>query len=854
MKKTLRLIALTALTLLPAATPEAGAVPAYPGRIKVTQPDGSVVHIRKTGDEHYALTLDDQGRPLVLDPTTGYYRPATPAEIEPEAEARRADARLRQPRKVRISDIPTLGRQQSLIILVEFSDRQFSMADPHDFYHRMLNDEGYTNAYGATGSARDFYLASSNGLYQPDFVVVGPVRLPRSYSYYGANRGYQSGIDYQIPEFVHDAALAADSLVDYAQFDSDADGMVDNIYFFYAGYGEADSGAQNTIWPHSANYYTDFEETLVLDGMYINRYACSQELSGQTSKPVGIGTFVHEYGHVLGLADHYNTQNQQAGGPGLWDTMANGSYLNNQHTPPLFSAFERAELGWLDYTELRPAEVDSIIHMPCLADVSLGYRVSVTADEYFVIENRQQKGWDRYLPGHGLLVWHVDMDERTWQLNKVNDDPTHQRLDLIEADRTPEHDGGDAFPGTKGVGQFSFTAWSGEEAFGFAAVDEQVPTVSFLLSGSAYVLAAPTELGVSGVMGRRATVSWTPSADAATYELTLLDDQGQPLLQETLDARQTSYELTDLQPQTDYTVSLVAHMADYASSPALLPFATTDLFYVERSPEALPATDVQAGGFTANWAALDATDCYYVSLAIRSRSALVHTKCDFTAQSASLPDGWTTSSRRFDTRYYGEASPSMRLSSDADYLLIGCPEGSRIVHLSFWYRSASEGNQLRIEMLKDGVWQSVVEPLVLPAAEAKNADFTVSEADSVRIVFSKQAQYVAIDDVVCSYLDYEFVPYFGQTMLPVGSALSYTFTNLTPATYCYTVLGEGPDGRSLPSQPVEVVVEAAPQSVEPIATQASAPRHTLYNMNGQRVSPAYRGLIVRDGRKFYRAR
>ena len=206
MKTTIKRCVLALLAVMGVAG--AKAVPAYPGLMKMRQPDGTVVEVRLTGDEHYALMTDAEGRPMVRDRQTGFIRLAQTQEIDDRETALQADVRLSSqrrgataggPRRVRISDIPTLGHQQSLIILVEFTDRQFTLTDPQDFYLRMLNAEGYTNQYGATGSARDFYLASSNGLYQPDFVVVGPVRLPRSYSYYGANRGYQSGIDYQIP-------------------------------------------------------------------------------------------------------------------------------------------------------------------------------------------------------------------------------------------------------------------------------------------------------------------------------------------------------------------------------------------------------------------------------------------------------------------------------------------------------------------------------------------------------------------------------------------------------------------------------------------------------------------------------
>lgn len=877
-------------TLLLAAALHAGvamAVPAYPWKMSVKQPDGSLLTIQKQGDEHASMTFTADGYPLCYDEARGIFeygrieqgtlvstgvaaadasrrtpeQTALLATVDSEAARallcrQQAAAMRKAQRKVLISDIPTTGKQKSLVILVEFSDRSFSMTDPHDFYHEMLNAEGYTNKYGATGSARDFYVENSRGAYEPDFVVVGPVKLPRSYSYYGANMTQQSGIDYQIYEFVHDAAAAADSLVDYSQFDSDADGKVDNIYFFYAGYGEADSGASNTIWPHSANYYDDFEETLICDGMYINRYACSQELSGQRHQPVGIGTFVHEYGHVLGLVDHYNTQNQQAGGPGLWDTMANGSYLNNQHTPPLFSAFERAELGWLTYTDLT-TDADSINVVAPLSspDEAIAYRWTVPGTdgrEYFIIENRQQQGWDSYLPGHGLLVWHIDMDEQLWWQNKANADPAHQHIDLIEADRTPDHDGGDAFPGTKNVTQFSFEAWSGDVAFGFDFVDETDEKARFLLSGTAFSLPVP-QVTVSGVMGRSALVAWTPVADAAAYDVTVSNADGAAVSRRTLGADTCQLLVEGLQPETAYAVSVVARLAGYASAEQPVPFATTELQYVEKQVEVLPATGVEAGAFTANWSPLEATDNYVVSL-FRSEMSGRDVMCwDFTGQSESRPEGWSTSGSRYDNNYYGEAAPSLRLSKDGDYLLMSC-RGHQLSRLSFWYRASSDGNQLAVEQHVGGQWQQVGDMLTVAAASAATAHIALDAADSVRIVFHKKANYVQIDDVVCEYIVEELQPVGALSDVSVGAATHYRFAGLPAGSYAYSVVGQSADGTTLPSLLERVQLSGDPQGINhPVNADAARRESTaVCDLQGRRMGSESlrKGLYIHNGRKF----
>ena len=879
----------TIWTLLTAAALHAGvamAVPAYPWKMSVKQPDGSILTIQKQGDEHASMTFTADGYPLCYDEVRGIFeygrieqgtlvstgvaatdasrrtpdQMALLATIDSEAAhellSRQREAAMRKAqRKVLISDIPTTGKQKSLVILVEFSDRSFSMSDPRTFYHEMLNAEGYTNKYGATGSARDFYIENSRGAYEPDFVVVGPVELPRSYSYYGANLTQQSGIDYQIYEFVHDAAAAADPLVDYSQFDSDADGKVDNIYFFYAGYGEADSGASNTIWPHSANYYDDFEETLICDGMYINRYACSQELSGQRHQPVGIGTFVHEYGHVLGLVDHYNTQNQQAGGPGMWDTMANGSYLNNQHTPPLFSAFERAELGWLTYTDLT-IDADSINVVAPLSspDEATAYRWTVPntgGREYFVIENRQQQGWDSYLPGHGLLVWHIDMDEQLWWQNKANADPTHQHIDLVEADRTPDHDGGDAFPGTKNVTQFSFEDWSGDVAFGFDFVDEMGEKARFLLSGTVFSLPAP-QVTVANVKGQSALVAWTPVADAAAYDVTVSDADGMAVSRRTLPTDTCRLLVEGLQPESSYAVAVVARLAGYTSDPQPVTFVTKELQYVEKRVEVLPATDVEGGAFTARWSPLAATDNYVVSLFRSEMSGRDVMSWDFTGQSESRPEGWSTSGSRYDNNYYGEAAPSLRLSKDGDYLLMTCHE-RQLSHLSFWYRASSDGNQLAVEQYVGGLWQQVGDMLTVAAASAATADISLDAADSVRIVFHKKANYVQIDDVVCEFIVEELQPVDGLADVCVGAATHYRFAGLPAGSYAYGIVGESAEGTTLPSLLERVQLSGDPQGIDYHVSDAAERSMSIavYDLQGRRLGSKSlgKGLYIHNGRK-----
>lgn len=245
--------------------------------------------------------------------------------------------------------------------------------------------------------------------------------------------------------------------IDFSEYDNDGDGFVDSIFIFYAGYGENEGAPSWTIWPHSAELYSMYNLDLQFDGVRIDKYACSNELRGKSGQNLtGIGTFVHEYSHVLGLMDHYPTllANREVS-PGEWDVMDMGSYNNEGHTPPAYNSFERYTLGWLNPRRLTGPE--NVVLNPILESNEAVCIQTDKEEEFFLFENRQNSGWDAYLPGHGMLVWHVDYDPELWELNHINNVSTHQNFDLVEADGIygSGSRNGDPFPGTDNVRSFT---------------------------------------------------------------------------------------------------------------------------------------------------------------------------------------------------------------------------------------------------------------------------------------------------------------------------------------------------------------------------------------------------------------
>ncbi|MGN0236428.1 MAG: M6 family metalloprotease domain-containing protein [Paludibacteraceae bacterium] len=330
---------------------------------------------------------------------------------------------------------------KGLLLLVQFSDMAFFTPNPHAAFDSLANSIDYTYN-GAMGSAREYFRSQSNGQYVPDFTVVGPVTLPHTMDYYGTNAS--DGYDQYLADFVIDACVAVKDSVDWTQFDSDNDGEVDLVFLLFAGYGEADSYKQNTIWPckwevTSALYYGYTNQTTyyyrsqndknlpIFEGKTVDKFACSCEWAYYSNSRNGIGTFVHEFSHVLGLPDYYVLSGENSHTPGSWSLMDYGNYVNNGNTPPNYSAYDKYFLGWVTPTFL---STNQQVTLP--ADGKTYYMLTrngiapangaFIADTVYYLENRQYTGWDTYLPGHGLLVWQVVYDEQAWVTGLPNTD------------------------------------------------------------------------------------------------------------------------------------------------------------------------------------------------------------------------------------------------------------------------------------------------------------------------------------------------------------------------------------------------------------------------------------------------
>lgn len=531
------------------------AVPAYRGLQDVKQQDGSVITIMKVGDEHHHLILGADGtlltygvsgieyarisangriestgikavnpdvRPVEHNKYTTVVGDDYPTLLAAISESKTPAKAKAMPGRFPDAKFPSEGSPKVLVILAEYQDMKFNLPDPMSYYNGMLNENGFSQ-YDATGCAKEYFTLNSNGKFTPQFDVYGPVTLPNNMVYYGGNNDLKSH------EMVLHACQLLDSQIDFSQYDNDGDGYVDNVFIIYAGQGENAYGGADTVWPHAGELIDNmvFES---FDRTIINRYACCNEW--MQSRPDGVGTFIHEFSHVMGLPDLYST----AGGrlsatPGSWDVLDYGPYNNNCCTPPNYSAFERCAMGWLepetltgDATNLRLEEIST--------NQAALIPVSANGKEFFLIENRQQKEWDTYLPGHGMLVWHIDYDDVVWAANGPNNDASHQRVDIIEAGGTFALDNKTImasypFPGTKGVTSLGFEtnpklcAWDGTDT-GIVLHDiyeTEEGVIRCAVNGGVEIIATPEWNANTSWDKNGFNIGWNEVADAEYYEL-----------------------------------------------------------------------------------------------------------------------------------------------------------------------------------------------------------------------------------------------------------------------------------------------------------------------------------------------
>ena len=251
---------------------------------------------------------------------------------------------------------PTSGTQKVLVIMAGFSDLDFHGDSTPGFYDDLFTD-GPGEPVGDGFGWKQYYQDMSDGRLNLEFDVYDVGELTETRTYYG-----EDPQDANVGEYVHDAVLAGDSAIDYSQYDNDGDGYVDAVVLIHPGQGGEVSGNSQDIWSHRWSLYGANGSTVTLDGVTINDYTMQPEYVVSPGDST-IGVFVHEFGHILGLPDLYDTSGTTQG-IGAWGVMSAGSWLGPNgwgSRPAPLCPWSREILGWV---EIVTAEVPPLSSTP----------------------------------------------------------------------------------------------------------------------------------------------------------------------------------------------------------------------------------------------------------------------------------------------------------------------------------------------------------------------------------------------------------------------------------------------------------------------------------------------------------
>lgn len=460
------------------------AVPAYPGLINFSQPDGSKLNIYLRGDEkvHWAETED--GYSLLYD-SHGYLcyavRNADGDMVASELRATDIAQRPPQavmllattPQKIHYSQrqvdnylamwnqiVPKndskaggskalVGTRKALVVLFQTRDCQLHHMKI-DFVD-LFNQHNYTENY-AKGSVYDYYYEASNGQFELQVDVIGPITGDHTMAFYGSD---DSSGSYS---FGTEVAQKIEGLADFSDYDNDHDGVVDGMHIIFAGHGEEAGAGADRIWSHA--WYVWNAPTY--NGVTFGRYSCSPELSGSFgTRLTAIGVICHELGHVFGAPDYYDTDYAGSGGEfnglGSWDIMSGGSWNDSGHSPARHGAYTACYIyHWTTATTLTDPQDVRIEQAGKRHDV---YRINTTTDgDFFLLENRQKVGFDKPLSGHGLIVYHIHPNANGGNVSNARHP---QQLYIVSAqsslqcpDATPSSYGNISGSGTTYPGSF----------------------------------------------------------------------------------------------------------------------------------------------------------------------------------------------------------------------------------------------------------------------------------------------------------------------------------------------------------------------------------------------------------------
>lgn len=574
----------------------------------MSQPDGTSFMAKLHGDEFMKVLTTADGHAVVKG-DDGYYHYATfgpdgsrvssgyriggkaPSDIlaashsipwtvlKDKTKAVRRDRReaVRFHPATRSSPI----KRHCIVILAQFQDISFTGGETRrsDFVN-LITKEG-------TKSVLDYFNDQFQGQYEFNFTIGPVVTLSKNHDYYGKNDEDKAGQDMHPQELVREACVLSNPQVDFSSYDDDGDGIVDNVFVIVAGKSEAEGADSDCMWPHQW-YVPD----LTLDGKRIRTYALSTELTVKSQNSGGqlvwglcsIGTFCHEYSHTLGLEDYYDTDEEGSGGmsKGMWGStslMDGGNFNDNGNTPPYLNALDRHMFG-------TGKPEDMAIGTYTLEPVNKNGRYLVlenpsNPDEFFLFECRVKKGWDAFIGGSGLAIYHVDMTtneagwsddagktvtaEYRWDNNEINCNPEFECADMVETS-ADAMDVRQAFFPYKNISSFNINSSPAFKfndgtlsPFAISGIKVSGDNVSFTVYNSSDIVPKATDV-LTEVYQDAAILTWKSDVENYTGDaiVTWGKTSGSTKTERIKPYEDGSYSITleGLSPTTPYTVDI----------------------------------------------------------------------------------------------------------------------------------------------------------------------------------------------------------------------------------------------------------------------------------------------------------
>ena len=494
--------------------------------VKLVQPNGEEIVVILKGDEWNNWFESAEGYTLVQNEREEWVYAAAiqgdrlipgNAGFEPESESIPKHLHPQLPRPEDNSPIPQISLTQDEyklpLLLIEYPDHNAQYSEQN--FNDLMNSTGWNG----TGSFRDFYEEISYDQFHPDATVDGWYMAENNHDYYGYNQGFIYAVEL-VRKAVDEAEAAG---MDFSQFDNDGDGWVDALNIVHAGPG-AEEGDQSNIWSHKWSL-SAADLAVQYDGVWIDSYTINPEIQYNTQ--VYIGVIAHEFGHALGLPDLYDTDGSSAG-IGNWGLMSGGSWGTDGGSPwypAHMCPWGKTQMGWLtpvllenDTTaiELLPVETYPVV-----------YQINHPTDdsEYFMLENRQKRGFDVNMFREGLLIWHMD-DEKLTGWGPNSDEP-HYGVGLEQADGQyhlelgfGRGDAGDPYPGSTGNHTFDDDSVPNSHSYYF--VPSLISVDNIVLDDT--MVYVDVAMGTDVIVNSELTYGSGPAWDTGTMSVALAND------------------------------------------------------------------------------------------------------------------------------------------------------------------------------------------------------------------------------------------------------------------------------------------------------------------------------------------